>query len=121
MKGRGLYDLLGFVDLSDNNGPGEENGWDGYHPRKKPKRVRQRETGQATDQKMKITNNVTMIKTKQVMQLRKQIKTYFIDIYVSKIFKCFHLYFAHLCVKVLYGDFYYRHQTVGRPIKTDIR
>ena len=121
MKGRGLYDLLGFVDLSDNNGPGEENGWDGYHPRKKPKRVRQRETGQATDQKMKITNNVTMIKTKQVMQLRKQIKTYFIDIYVSKIFKCFHLYSSHLCVKLLYEDFYNLHQTVGRPIKTDLR
>ena len=112
MKGRGLYDLLGFVDLSDNNSSSEKDSWDGYDPRKKPKRVSQRETGQATDQKMKITNNVTM---------RKQIKTYFIDIYVSKIFKCFHLYFAHLCVKVLYGDFYYRHQTVGRPIKTDLR
>ena len=112
MKGRDLYDLLGFVDLSDHNSPGEENGWDGYDPRKEPKRVSQGETGQATDQKMKITNNVTM---------RKQIKTYFIDIYVSKIFKCFHLYSSHLCVKLLYEDFYNLHQTVGRPIKTDLR
>ena len=112
MKGRGLYDLLGFVDLSDNNSSSEKDSWDGCDPRKKPKRVSQGETGQATDQKMKITNNVTM---------RKQIKTYFIDIYVSKIFKCFHLYSSHLCVKVVYGDFYYRHQTVGRPIKTDLR
>ena len=55
MKGRDLYDLLGFVDLSDHNSPGEENGWDGYDPRKEPKRVSQGETGQATDQKRKVT------------------------------------------------------------------
>ena len=58
MKGRDLSDLLGFVDLSDNNSPGEENGWDGYDPRKEPKRVRQRETGQATDQKRKINEKM---------------------------------------------------------------
>ena len=52
MKGRDLY------DLSDNNSPGEKNGWDGYDPRKKPKRVSQGETGQATDQRRKLQNNV---------------------------------------------------------------
>ena len=62
MKGRDLYDLFGFVDLSDNNSPSEENGWDGYNPRKEPKRVRQGETGQATDQNRKLQNNVIMIR-----------------------------------------------------------
>ena len=69
MKGRDLYDLLGFVDLSDNNSSGEEDGWDGYDPRKEPKRVSQGETGQATDQNRKLQNNVIMIKKKQVIQL----------------------------------------------------
>ena len=66
MKGRDLN------DLSDNNSPGEKNGWDGYNPRKKPKRVSQGETGQATDQKRKLQHNVIMIKRKQVMQLRNK-------------------------------------------------
>ena len=113
MKGRDLY------DLSDNNSPGEKNGWDGYNPRKKPKRVSQGETGQATDQKRKLQHNNDKKEASDATE--KQINTHIIDIYVSKIFKCFHLYSAHLCVKLLYGDFYNLHQTVGRPIKTDLR
>ena len=58
MKGRDLFDLLVFIDLSNNDSPGEEDGWDGYDPRKEPKRVSQGETGQATDQRRKLQNHV---------------------------------------------------------------